>query len=98
MRSEHISLGTEHQLRLQELIMAEKDEERGKALDTLLSLQQTPRGFQGDGGVAGDDRLLDPPLHESPELEELASRRSARATRRATTSRSSSKSTSGCGS
>ncbi len=74
-RSEHIFLGTEHQLRMQELIMAEKDEERGKALDTLLSLQQDHfEGlFKAMEGLPVTIRLLDPPLHEFlPNLEELA--------------------------
>ncbi|MGZ5338390.1 MAG: pyruvate, phosphate dikinase [Thermoleophilaceae bacterium] len=74
-RSEHIFLGTEHQQRMQELIMAEKDEERSQALATLLSLQQDHfEGlFKAMEGLPVTIRLLDPPLHEFlPNLEELA--------------------------
>ena len=74
-RSEHIFLGTEHQQRMQDMIMAETDEERGAALDDLLALQQ--EHFTGllDAmqGLPVTIRLLDPPLHEFiPNAEELA--------------------------
>ncbi len=74
-RSEHIFLGTEHQQRMQDMIMAESDEERGAALDDLLALQQ--EHFTGllDAmqGLPVTIRLLDPPLHEFiPNAEELA--------------------------
>ena len=74
-RSEHIFLGTEHQVRMQELIMAEKDKDRSDALDTLLALQQDHfEGlFKAMEGLTVTIRLLDPPLHEFlPNLEELA--------------------------
>ena len=74
-RSEHIFLGTEHQVHMQEMIMAEDDEQRDDALDTLLSLQQDH--FEGllkaMEGLPVTIRLLDPPLHEFiPNAEELA--------------------------
>jgi pyruvate, orthophosphate dikinase len=74
-RSEHIFLGTEHQVHMQNLIMAEHDEQRGEALDTLLSLHQDNfEGlFKAMEGLPVTIRLLDPPLHEFlPNLEELA--------------------------
>jgi pyruvate, orthophosphate dikinase len=74
-RSEHIFLGTEHQVHMQDLIMAELDEQRGEALDTLLSLHQDNfEGlFKAMEGLPVTIRLLDPPLHEFlPNLEELA--------------------------
>ena len=74
-RSEHIFLGTENQQRMQDMIMAEDDDERGAALDDLLALQQ--EHFTGllDAmqGLPVTIRLLDPPLHEFiPNAEELA--------------------------
>jgi pyruvate, orthophosphate dikinase len=74
-RSEHIFLGTEHQVHMQDLIMAEHDEQRDEALDTLLSLHQDNfEGlFEAMEGLTVTIRLLDPPLHEFlPNLEELA--------------------------
>ncbi len=74
-RSEHIFLGTENQQRMQEMIMAETDEERGKALDVLLALQQDHFSglFEAMEGLPVTIRLLDPPLHEFiPNAEELA--------------------------
>jgi pyruvate, orthophosphate dikinase len=74
-RSEHIFLGTEHQVHMQDLIMAEHDEQRDEALDTLLSLHQDNfEGlFKAMEGLTVTIRLLDPPLHEFlPNLEELA--------------------------
>jgi pyruvate,orthophosphate dikinase len=74
-RSEHIFLGTEHQVHMQNLIMAEHDEQRDQALDTLLSLHQDNfEGlFKAMDGLPVTIRLLDPPLHEFlPNLEELA--------------------------
>ena len=55
--------------------MAEHDEQRGEALDTLLSLHQDNfEGlFKAMEGLPVTIRLLDPPLHEFlPNLEELA--------------------------
>ncbi len=74
-RSEHIFLGTEHQVRMQEMIMVETDEERQKALDGLLTLQQDhfERLFEAMTGLPVTIRLLDPPLHEFiPNAEQLA--------------------------
>ena len=74
-RSEHIFLGTEHQVRMQEMIMVETDEERQEALDGLLTLQQDhfERLFEAMTGLPVTIRLLDPPLHEFiPNAEELA--------------------------
>ncbi|MET0511227.1 MAG: pyruvate, phosphate dikinase [Thermoleophilaceae bacterium] len=74
-RSEHIFLGTEHQVRMQEMIMVETDEERQEALDGLLTLQQHhfERLFEAMTGLPVTIRLLDPPLHEFiPNAEELA--------------------------
>ena len=74
-RSEHIFLGTDHQSVMQEMIMAETDEARTRALDELQSLQQEHfRGlFEAMKGLPVTIRLLDPPLHEFiPHAEELA--------------------------
>ncbi len=74
-RSEHIFLGTENQQRMQEMIMAETDEERAEALDVLLALQQEHFTglFDAMEGLPVTIRLLDPPLHEFiPNAEELA--------------------------
>ena len=74
-RSEHIFLGTENQQRMQEMIMAETDEERAEALDVLLTLQQDHFSglFDVMEGLPVTIRLLDPPLHEFiPNAEELA--------------------------
>jgi pyruvate,orthophosphate dikinase len=74
-RSEHIFLGTEHQERMQALIMAETDEDRDRALDDLLALQEEHFAalFEAMRGLPVTIRLLDPPLHEFiPDAEELA--------------------------
>ena len=74
-RSEHIFLGTDHQAVMQAMIMAESDEERGKALDKLLELQREhfKELFDAMRGQPVTIRLLDPPLHEFiPNAEELA--------------------------
>ena len=74
-RSEHIFLGTEHQQRMQDMIMAETEEERAQALDVLLALQQDHfvSLFKAMEGLPVTIRLLDPPLHEFiPNAEELA--------------------------
>jgi pyruvate, orthophosphate dikinase len=76
-RSEHIFLGTEHQSKMQAMIMAETDEDRDKALDTLLELQQEHFVglFESMRGLPVTIRLLDPPLHEFiPNAEDLAQR------------------------
>ena len=74
-RSEHIFLGTEHQAKMQRMIMVETDEERAEALDELLELQEQhfERLFGAMEGLPVTIRLLDPPLHEFiPNAEELA--------------------------
>src|SRR4051812_41676410 len=74
-RSEHIFLGTEHQERMQAMIMAETDEDRDRALDDLLALQEEHFAglFEAMQGLPVTIRLLDPPLHEFiPDAEELA--------------------------
>jgi pyruvate,orthophosphate dikinase len=74
-RSEHIFLGTEHQERMQAMIMAESDEDRDRALDDLLSLQQEHFAglLEAMQGLPVTIRLLDPPLHEFiPNAEQLA--------------------------
>jgi pyruvate, orthophosphate dikinase len=76
-RSEHIFLGTEHQSKMQAMIMAETDEQREEALDTLLALQQEHFVglFKSMRGLPVTIRLLDPPLHEFiPNAEDLAQR------------------------
>ena len=76
-RSEHIFLGTEHQSKMQAMIMAETDEQREEALDTLLALQQEHFVglFKSMSGLPVTIRLLDPPLHEFiPNAEDLAQR------------------------
>jgi pyruvate,orthophosphate dikinase len=74
-RTEHMFMAAERLPVVQEMIMAETVEERKKALDKLLPMQQgdfyeilkTMRGFPVT------IRLLDPPLHEFlPAAEELA--------------------------
>jgi pyruvate, orthophosphate dikinase len=74
-RSEHILLGTEHQVKMQAMIMAETDEERAAALEVLLVLQQElfEGLFEAMRGLPVTIRLLDPPLHEFiPSAEEVA--------------------------
>ncbi len=74
-RSEHIFLGTDNQAVMQEMIMAESDEERESALDKLLELQREHFKdlFEAMHGLPVTIRLLDPPLHEFiPNAEELA--------------------------
>ena len=74
-RSEHIFLGTEHQMTMQAMIMAESHDERASRLAELLTLQQQhfKRLFEAMTGLPVTIRLLDPPLHEFiPHAEELA--------------------------
>jgi pyruvate, orthophosphate dikinase len=74
-RTEHIFLGTEHQKKMQALIMAESDEEREEALAALLTAQQElfEGLFESMAGLPVTIRLLDPPLHEFiPSAEEVA--------------------------
>ena len=74
-RSEHIFLAADRQQKMQAMIMAETEEERRRALDELLPLQQEHfEGlFEAMEGLPVTIRLLDPPLHEFiPNAEELA--------------------------
>ncbi len=75
-RTEHMFLGERRQL-VENLILAENDEQRQAALDALEPLQ---RGdfveiFEAMDGLATTIRLLDPPLHEFlPDITELTVR------------------------
>jgi pyruvate,orthophosphate dikinase len=74
-RTEHMFMAADRQPKMRRMIMAESDEERGKALDSLLPLQQEDfEGlFEAMHGLPVTLRLLDPPLHEFlPDAEELA--------------------------
>jgi pyruvate,orthophosphate dikinase len=74
-RSEHIFLGTEHQLKMQAMVMANSAEALESALDELLELQREhfERLFVEMQGLPVTIRLLDPPLHEFlPQAEEVA--------------------------
>jgi len=73
-RTEHMFMAQERVPIVQEMILAETDEERQAALDKLLPMQQAD--FEGIlramEGLPVTIRLLDPPLHEFlPNLEEL---------------------------
>ncbi|MFB4304101.1 pyruvate, phosphate dikinase [Actinomadura sp. NTSP31] len=75
-RTEHMFLGDRRQL-VEELILAEGDEERQAALDALEPLQkQDFEGiFEAMDGLPVTIRLIDPPLHEFlPDLTELSVR------------------------
>ena len=72
-RTEHMFLGERRQM-VEDLVLAETDEEREAALEALLPLQRTD--FEGIlramDGLPVTVRLLDPPLHEFlPDLLEL---------------------------
>jgi pyruvate, orthophosphate dikinase len=73
-RTEHMFLGDRRQL-VEDLILADTDDERQRALDALLPLQRSDfEGiFAAMDGLPVTVRLLDPPLHEFlPSLEELS--------------------------
>jgi pyruvate,orthophosphate dikinase len=65
-RTEHMFMAADRQPKMRAMILAEDEEERGKALDELLPLQQRDfRGlFEAMEGLPVTIRLLDPPLHE----------------------------------
>jgi pyruvate,orthophosphate dikinase len=68
-------MAADRQPKMRAMIMAESEEERRKALDELLPLQQEDfKGlFEEMRGLPVTIRLLDPPLHEFlPDAEELA--------------------------
>ena len=80
-RTEHMFMAEERLPLVRAMIMASSEEERRRALDPLLPLQQ--QDFEGIlGAMAGRPvtiRLLDPPLHEFlPALEEAESEEMAR--------------------
>jgi pyruvate, orthophosphate dikinase len=74
-RTEHMFMAADRQPKMRAMIMAESEEDRRKALDALLPLQQGD--FEGlfdqMSGLPVTIRLLDPPLHEFlPSAEDLA--------------------------
>jgi pyruvate,orthophosphate dikinase len=74
-RTEHMFMAADRQPKMRAMIMAESEEDRRKALDELLPLQQGD--FEGlfdqMSGLPVTIRLLDPPLHEFlPSAEDLA--------------------------
>src|SRR4051794_35695946 len=75
-RTEHMFMAADRQPKMRAMIMAETEEDRRRALDELLPLQQEDfEGlFEEMAGLPVTIRLLDPPLHEFlPGLEEIAS-------------------------
>ncbi len=74
-RTEHMFMAADRQPKMRAMIMAESEEERRRALDDLLPLQQEDfEGlFEQMSGLPVTIRLLDPPLHEFlPSAEEVA--------------------------
>jgi pyruvate,orthophosphate dikinase len=72
-RTEHMFMAQDRLPVVQEMILATKTEDRKKALDKLLPMQQSDfEGiFEAMEGLPVTIRLLDPPLHEFlPKLEE----------------------------
>jgi pyruvate, orthophosphate dikinase len=74
-RTEHMFMAADRQPKMRAMIMAESEEDRRRALDALLPLQQ--QDFEGlfdqMSGLPVTIRLLDPPLHEFlPSAEEAA--------------------------
>jgi pyruvate,orthophosphate dikinase len=74
-RTEHMFMAADRQPKMRAMIMAETEEDRRRALDELLPLQQ--QDFEGlfdqMSGLPVTIRLLDPPLHEFlPSAEEVA--------------------------
>jgi pyruvate, orthophosphate dikinase len=72
-RTEHMFMAPDRLPVVREMIMADSEEGRRKALDTLLPMQQGDfEGiFEAMAGLPVTIRLLDPPLHEFlPPLEE----------------------------
>jgi len=75
-RTEHMFLGERRAL-VERLIVAEDDDERGKALDALLPLQRQDFVdlLEAMDGLPVTVRLIDPPLHEFlPDFTELSVR------------------------
>ena len=74
-RTEHMFMAADRQPKMREMIMAETEEDRRKALAELLPYQQEDfEGlFEQMAGLPVTIRLLDPPLHEFlPDVEEIA--------------------------
>jgi pyruvate, orthophosphate dikinase len=74
-RTEHMFMAADRQPKMRAMIMAESEQDRRRALDALLPLQQ--QDFEGlfdqMSGLPVTIRLLDPPLHEFlPSAEEAA--------------------------
>ena len=74
-RTEHMFMAQDRQPKMRAMIMAESEEDRRRALDALLPLQQ--QDFEGlfeqMSGLPVTIRLLDPPLHEFlPSAEDAA--------------------------
>jgi pyruvate,orthophosphate dikinase len=73
-RTEHMFMSPERLPVVQDMILAQSNEERNRALDKLLPMQQSDfEGiFEAMHGFPVTIRLLDPPLHEFlPKMEEL---------------------------
>jgi len=73
-RTEHMFMAQDRLPIVQQMIMAESDEERKAALEKLLPMQQDDFYgiFKAMQGLPVTIRLLDPPLHEFlPNMEEL---------------------------
>ena len=89
-RTEHMFFGEERLPVVQEMILAEDEDDRRSALDRLLPFQQADfEGiFEAMAGLPVTIRLLDPPLHEFlPAEEDGDGRADARADPRAAASR-----------
>ncbi len=74
-RTEHMFMAGDRQPKMRAMIMAETEDDRRRALDELLPLQQ--EDFEGlfdqMSGLPVTIRLLDPPLHEFlPSAEDIA--------------------------
>lgn len=65
-RTEHMFFAPERILAVREMIFAETDQNRKKALDKLLPFQRADFNgiFSEMSGLPVNIRLLDPPLHE----------------------------------
>ncbi|WPU64945.1 pyruvate, phosphate dikinase [Peredibacter starrii] len=79
-RTEHMFFAPERILAVREMIFAENEKDRKKALDKLLPFQRSDFAgiFKELNGLPANIRLLDPPLHEflphsDKDQEELAS-------------------------
>ena len=76
-RTEHMFMAEDRLPVVREMIMADNEEGRRKALDKLLPMQQGD--FEAMAGLPVTIRLLDPPLHEFlPSLEQATDERMRR--------------------